>query len=354
MTSGRTVIVALVVLAALAPATSLAQSDGSCSFPLQRTDASGETVRVAENPERVVTLNPSAAQTMAEIGAWDRMVGATKHAANLQGFRDIENVSGAGETINNEEVVGLEPDLVLAPNTVQNDTVRALRSANVTIYRFRQAQSIDDVTGKIRVIGQLTGECQGAADTIEWMQQRLAVVDEATAAADRPTAVYVFFGYSAGDGTFINGLIERAGATNGAAASIDGYQQLSEEVLLEVDPDWLILNTDWTDLPDTAGYNRISAVQEDQIVVVNTNHLNRPGPRVVYAVETMAKAFHPDAYAAANATGTPDPETITTASTSTATETATPTTEGADGRGFGIVVALLALLTGSLAAHGQP
>jgi len=354
MTGRLTAAVALVVLAAVVPAAGLAQTDGECSFPLERADATGETVRVAEEPQRVVTLNPSAAQTMWEIGAWEKVVGATKHAANLEGFDGIENVSGAGETINNEEVVGLEPDLVLAPNTVQNDTVRTLRSTNLTIYRFRQAQSIDDIEAKTRLIGRLTGECRGAADTVEWMDERLAVVDEAAAGAEPPTAIYVFFGYTAGNGTFIHTLIERAGATNGAAtAGIQGYQQINEEILLSQDPEWLILNTDWTDVPDSAGYQDTTAVQEDQIVVVNTNHLNRPGPRVVHAVENMAEAFHPEAYSAANATQTPAPET-TAGDTSTPTDTGAPTTEGGDGPGFGPVVALVALLAAALIARRRP
>jgi iron complex transport system substrate-binding protein len=354
MTSRLAVTVALVVVVAVAPATALAQSDGSCSFPVEQTDATGETVRVAEEPESVVTLNPSAAQAMFEIGAWDKMIGATRHAANLEGFEDIENVSGAGETINNEAVVGLEPDLVLAPNTVQNDTVSTLRSANLTIYRFREARSIDDVKAKTRLIGRLTGECEGAQATVEWMDERLAVVDEATADADRPTAIYVFFGYTAGEETFISELIERAGATNGAAAAgIRSYKPINEEVLVSQDPDWLILNTDSPDVPDGAGYNSTTAVREDQIVVVDTNYLNRPGPRVVYAVEEMVKAFHPEAYAEANATETPTAE-LTTPAPSTPTNTDTPTTEGSDGPGFGPVVALVALVAASLLARGNP
>ena len=160
----RPVLLAVVVLAAaFVPAVAGAQTaEGDCSFPVERTDVTGTEVRVTEEPTRVVTLNPSAAQTMWEIGAQEKVTGVTKYASNLDGAAEKTNISGAGQTINNEEVVGLEPDLVLAPNTVSNDTVGTLREAGLTVYRFQEAESIDDIKRKTAIIGELTGECAGA------------------------------------------------------------------------------------------------------------------------------------------------------------------------------------------------
>ena len=349
MRTRTAILVALLVAASLSPTTALAQGDANCSYPVERTDATGALVAVTEESERVVTLNPSAAQTMREIGAWDKMVGATKHASNLEGFDELEwNVSGSGQTISNERVIGAQPDLVLAPNTVQNDTVRALRDAGLTIYRFHEATSIADVQAKTRLIGRFVGECDGAAKTVEWIDERLAVVDEATADAERPSAIYVFFGYTAGEGTFIDGLIERAGADNLAAeVGIQSYKPVSDEILVNNTVDWLILNTDWTTVPNNAAYNSTRAVQEGQIVTVNTNHLNRPAPRVVLAIETMVEAFHPEAYAAANRTATPTSSATLTPEEGqpTPTERATAaTTSGADGPGFGVIMTAVAII----------
>jgi iron complex transport system substrate-binding protein len=134
--------------------------------------------------------------------------------------------------------------------------------------------------------------------------------------------MYVFFGFTSGDGTFIGSLIERAGANNAAAdAGIQGYQQVNEEVLVSANPDWVVFNTDDPGIPEGAGYQSTTAAQENQTVTVNTNHLNRPAPRVVYAVGTMADAFHGDAYEGAQA----------------------PEDTSASGPGFGVASALAAL-----------
>jgi iron complex transport system substrate-binding protein len=345
------ILLALVVAAALVPAGASAQADSDCEFPVEVTDATGTEVEVVEEPQRVVTLNPSAAQTMWEIGAWDKVVGATKHAANLEGFADVENISATGETISSEIVVGLDPDLAIAPNVVEPDTVEALREAGVTVYHFREATSISDVKDKTRLVGRLVGACEGAADTVAWMDERLAVVDEATAGPERPSAMYVFFGYTAGQDTFIDEMIRRSGADNLAAdVGIQGYKPVNEEILVNNTVDWLILNTDWTEVPRSAAYNSTRAVQQNRIVVVNTDYLNRPGPRVVYAIETMVEAFHPEAYDAANRTQTPG--ATDTPDEATPTPQAPATTRGGEGPGFGVVLAAVALML--LGLHRRP
>lgn len=361
--------VALLLLAATTPATAAAQDGASnCQFPVERTDATGTTVTVESEPQRVVTLNPSAAQTLWEMGTRDKVVGVTKHAMNLDGAQAKRNVSGAGETINNEEVVALEPDLVLAPNTVSNDTVSKLRGTGLTIYRFHEAKSIRDIYAKTRLIGELTGECAAAEETVSRMQSRLAVVDEATDGRDRPDAIYEFYGYTAGNETFIHEIVERAGANNVAAdAGITGYQQISAEVLVQQDPEWVVLNSDDDQVPDTEAFNGTTAVENDQVVVVDKNHLNRPAPRVVLAVTKLTKAFHPEAYAAANESATRTgtdaaSESATGSATESATDSATeasadgeatetPTATGGSGPGFTAIGALLALVCAGVVAR---
>jgi iron complex transport system substrate-binding protein len=360
----------LLVLAATAPATAArapaapaadaAAQESDCTFPVELTDQSGTTVTVEESPSRVVTLNPSAAQTMWELGAQDRVVGVTKFAMNLEGAEEKTNISSGGETINNEVVVGLEPDLVLAPNTVDNETVRSLRDAGLTVYHFDEAKSIAGIQEKTRIIGALTGECAAAEDTVDWMDAELATVDAAVEGQDRPGMIYTFFGWTAGNGTFIGTLVERAGASNVAAeAGIEGYEELNEDVLVDQDPDWILLNSDDDQVPKTAAYNGTTAVQKDQILVVNYNQLNRPAPRVIYPLVAMTKAMHPEAYAQANQT-----ESDTATGTETASPTATtapptgsPDTEtedgsgtGASGPGFTAIGALVALVCLSLVA----
>lgn len=341
------VVISMAMPAAIAGATATEH----CSFPHTTTDASGTEITINEEPTRVVTLSPSAAQTMWEIGARDKVVGMTRFASYLNGSDDRTLISGEEQAIVIERVVNLTPDLVLAPNTVQNDTVDKLREAGLTVYHFPPVTSVPGVYEATSTIGRLTGTCDGAESTVSWMQERIGVVEDAVAGQDRPDVLYLFFGFTAGNQTFIHEILTTAGGTNVAAeVGINSYQQISEEVVVEQDPDWIVLNSDDPAIPNSNAYNNTTAVQQDQVVVVQIEHINQPAPRIVHAITKLAKQFHPDAYATANTTPTPTP-TVTdepTASPTQPTVTDQPATESPGQPGFGVLMTVAIL--GSLIA----
>lgn len=310
-----TVVLVLSVVAAPVGAVSAAETTESngdaaaeCSFPVTVTDATGTEVTLSEEPTRVVTVNPSAAQIMWEIGAREKVVGLSKYATNLDGADSRINVSTSENIVNVEKAVGAEPDLVLAPNATGTETVEQLREVGLTVYHFREAETMDDIQSDVETVGRLVGACEGAAETVAEMERDLDVVRETVDGQERPDVLYSFYGYTAGAGTFIDTIIETAGGNNVAAdANITGYKQVNEEFVVDADPDWIIRNSDTPEVPRTDAYNSTTAVEKDQIVVVQIEHLNRPAPRVVNAVTKLAETFHPEAYAAAEATDTPTP-----------------------------------------------
>jgi iron complex transport system substrate-binding protein len=323
-----------------------------CEFPVKKTDATGTEVTVEAEPESVVTLNPSAAQTMWELGAKDTVVGVTKHASYLEGADEKANVSGSGfTTVVVEKVVDLEPDLVLVPNATNNlvpGKIQQLRDAGLTVYVFDMARSLDDISEKTLVTGELVGACDGAEATVDQMESEVATVEEAVEGEERPEVLFVLGpgGFTAGSGTFIDTAIQAAGATNIATQEdISGYQQISEEVVADRDPDWVVKPTG-VSLPPSDVYNQSTAVREGRVLEVNQNYISQPAPQIVQAIVTMAKAFHPEAYAAANATSTPT-EMGEETEMDTDEPTPTPTPVGTNGPGFGLVAALVALAGGA-------
>ena len=369
---GRTVTAVIAVLMLLAAgvtpvagATGVASDAGatqaSCSFPATYTDATGTEVTIDEKPERVTTLAPSAAQTMWELGAEEQVVGLTQHALYLEGADSRTNVSAAGQGVSVEKVVGTEPDLVLAPNVISNETVEQLRDAGLTVYKFDFATSIDDIYAKTERTGELTGNCEGANETVSWMQDDIETVHEAVENSDRSSVfISIGGGWTAGSGTFISQMVELAGGSNVAAESnVTGYGQISQEVIVEQDPEWIVQIGQYGDVPETDAYNNTHAVQNDQVITVSNENISQPAPRVVNAIVQMAQAFHPEAYTEANATKTEQTDTTEAMSdteTTTDLTTETTTTEaGSDASegipGFGVPAAVAALAGAVLLAR---
>ena len=282
--------------------TDAAQDD--CSFPVTLDDAKGNEVTLEERPDSVVALQPSAAQTMWAIGAEGQVTGLpisryTDYLDGREGKTDVSQDDGV--SVSAETVVSLEADLLLAPNSTPDATIAQLRDVGMTVYEFREAESVEDIYAKTNRTGRLTGNCEGAADAVTEMRTEIQVVQEAVSGED-PESVYYQMGggYTAGADTFINHVIELGGGENIAlAADITGYAEISGEVVAEQNPEWVLVN-EGMGLQETEALSNTTALREDQIIEVNANYLNQPGPRVVIPISQIAQAIHPDAYAEAN------------------------------------------------------
>ena len=410
--------------AATGPAADLA-AQANCSFPTTATDATGTEVTVEGEPEEVVALGASTAQTLWEIGAKDKVVGmpVDSTTASLEGAENRTGIFQAdGFTVATEQVIGLDADLVLAANVIPNETVTALREAGLTVFKFDPANTLPGVYEKTDLMGQFVGACAGADRVVDAMQTRVETVRTAVSNETQPSALYLLSGgFVAGNGTFIGDLLRTAGAENLAAnANISSYQEISEEVIAERDPEWIVVSNR-SFVPEGEPWASTTAVEEEQVVVVSANNISQAAPRVVLPLTDLARAFHPDAMAAATLTNTtigganatptepttatetgtdengttpatttaavattvesttsesPDattteavPETMTNessdeataettetsgADTDTATSAATgTTTSSGSGPGFGAVIAVVAVLAGTLLAAGR-
>jgi iron complex transport system substrate-binding protein len=310
-----------------------AQSESTdCSYPLTVTDATGTEVTVEAPPERVVTLAPSAAQTTHEIGAWEKVVGISDRGTYLEDSDDKAIISGSEGFVSTENVVAQEPDLVLAPDIISDEKVAQLREAGLTVYNFEAATSLDDVAAKTRLTGQLVDACEGANERADTFEETVESVETAVEGEESPKVLYLLGGeFTAGDGTFINTVIESAGGTNVAAqANITGYKQISREVVANQSPEYVIVSNEAPEIvPKVPAYNGTPAVQNDQILTVNANYLNQPAPRTEQVLKDFASEWHPDAYDSAAESWSENTTAVTTAT---------------EAPGFGPIVALVAIL----------
>jgi len=330
-------------------------------YPITVTDATGTEVRLEERPERVTTTNPSAAQVMWELEAQDQVVGLTEFAHYLDGADTPESVSATEQGVSIERVVGTNPDLVLAPNATSTETVEALREAGLTVYHFSAATDFDDVADKTLTIGQLTGNEAAAVETNRWVAANVEVIERSTADAESPRLLYPLLGgFAVGDETFIHEIIVTSGADNVAAEEFSGYEVLSDETVLELDPDVLLV-TDQTEgqIMNSEPYSLTAAGQANQSVMLEVNYINQAAPRsVVYSTRNLTAQLHPDRYNESDFVSRQaiaDGEyTLEDDDESSETEPASSDDEGetdVSAPGFGVVVTVVAVIGGGLIAR---
>lgn len=308
------------------------QASETCSFPVSATDATGTNVTVDAEPESVVAIGASTAQVMWAIGAQDKVVGMPQGSTTsyLNGSQNRTAVYQAdGYTVATEQIVGTDPDLVIAANIIPNETVETLRGAGLTVYKSSEAGSIGDVYEDVNTTGRLVGSCSEAAETVNETQETVSAVEQAVGDEETPRVLYPQSGgFAVGNNTFINDVVTTAGGDNIAAdAGIEGYQQISNETIAERNPQWIITSMPST-IPSGEPYASTAAVQRNQTIVVNSNYISQPGPRLVAPLVTIASALHPEAMQDANLTTnlTTSTNTQTTGASTSAGGTAATST----------------------------
>ncbi|ELZ26683.1 Fe3+-hydroxamate ABC transporter substrate-binding protein [Halogeometricum pallidum JCM 14848] len=373
-------LVTLLLVAAAAPISGAAAAGASaveqqstttqaeaCSFPYSATDATGTEVTLESDPERVVTLNPSAAQTMWEIGARDEVVGVSQYAAYLDGASEKANVSGANGA-NVEKVLAANPDLVLVPSSsygASKERVDQLRAQGVPVFVFGEGTSLAYVANKTEQIGRLTGNCEAGRATADDIRESVSQMREVLAGAEKPVGLNYFYGYTSGSETFIGDVMTTAGLRNGAAeANITGFAQINDETVVEMNPEYVVAPEE-SPVPANEAWNSTTAIRENNVIRVDTNYLQQPAPRSVDAAETIMQAVHPEAYEEYRAmqaeNGTATGESTTAAETTTTVvvddtppetgaETGTGTETDADSPGFGVLAGLVALVGAAMLA----
>jgi len=257
---------------------------------------------VLEQPaQRIISLVPANTEMVYALGIGDRMVGVSDFCNYPPEAEEVTAVGGF-DVPNIELIASLEPDLVMAAS-LHKETVESLETAGVPVLAL-DPQSIEEIYANIRLIAQATGQEEAGEMVVEDMEQRLDQVEQALSGLEeeeRPTVFYEVWypGIStAGEDTFIDEMITLAGGKN-LAWGISRWTDIQEEEVLARNPDIIVHgypDGPPEDFAQREGWNVITAIQEDKIHFINPDITSRTGPRVVDAVEEMARAFHPDLF----------------------------------------------------------
>lgn len=272
------------------------------AFPVTITDDDKRTVTIAAEPKRIVSLVPSMTEVLFALGLGDRVVGNTTFCDYPEEAKSKEKV-GEFAKIDLEKVVGLSPDLVLATSLHYQTVAPALRERGVTVAVF-EATSVEGVLAQILTIGRLTGRTKEAEALVQSMRARLDAVAAKVVQAPKPRVYWELDAllYSVGKGSIIDDMITRAGGDNIGRSLAGEWPQFNMEALVAADPEVIFLaDHDFGEtaakVASRAGWSGITAVKQGRIVEIDDiNLVSRPGPRIVEAVEYIAKALHPDRF----------------------------------------------------------
>lgn len=295
--------------AAAAPAaTALPAGAPAGNSAVTITDMAGREITLAEPATRVVALTAADCEILYALGAGDLLVGRGEYCDYPAAVLEVPSVQSGYET-NLEQILALEPQVLLMAMMAQpEEHVAALEAAGVRVV-VSDAQDIPGVYTAIEMIGALLGRETEAAGMIDSMKAAFSELAEG-AGGDGEKTVYfevspLEYGlWTAGADTFMNEIAELLGLRN-AFADVSGWAEISEEQVLERNPDYIVTismyfgegPTPVEEILGRAGWQNVTAVKNGAILHLGNNELSRPSCRLVDG----ARALYQFVYGAANA-----------------------------------------------------
>lgn len=273
-------------------------------YPMTVTDMAGREVTLAAEPQRIVSLAPSNTEILYALGLGARVVGVTEFCNYPPAAAQKPKIGGFSD-VNTEKVVEAQPDLILVASIHIPEVLPALEELGFTVLVL-DARDLPGVLEGIRLVGKVAAQEEAAESLTAQMQQRADAVAQAVAGRERPRVYWELDStlWTAGPGSFVQDLIERAGGQNIAADAERAWVQLNAETIIAADPEVIFLAShpygeSAESVAARAGWDKISAVVNGRIVELTEEQVDivsRPGPRVIDALELIARALHPDAF----------------------------------------------------------
>ncbi len=276
--------------------TKISETTKKIELSREITDDLGRTVQIPENVTRAVSLAPNLTEIVFAVGAGERLVGATSFDNYPEEAKKIARI---GDTINPniENIIALKPQVVLVSTASQIETfTKKLEDQGITVF-VTNPNSLEEIYKSIVNIGEIFGKKENALELAENLERRVELVERETAVLEKPK-VFVQISreplYTIGKDSFLTDLIELAGGISATETVATAYPRISKETALALQPDVIILSDSSDNPAPNDVFENSPAVRNGRVYKINADILSRPAPRIVDALEQIAKKLHPE------------------------------------------------------------
>ena len=297
--------------ASLARATG-AQDDAAANRPAMHafTDETGRRVNVPAQVNRIVSLAPNLTEIVFALKQENHLAGDTDYCDYPPEAARKPHVGGPVNP-NLEEIVKLRPDLILATSINRRETVAALDRLGLPVY-ITDPHSVDEMIASIERLGGVLGADKNAAALAGELRSRLADLGRRLAGAQPARAFFVVWTdplISIGRGTFLEDALRHAGARSVVETSTE-WPRVNLEEMLRLQPEFLVFVGEHTGqareeidaLRSRPGWRDLDALRQGKVAIIN-EAIIRPVPRIVDAIEQLARSLHPQLFAARAGSG---------------------------------------------------
>jgi len=250
-------------------------------------------------PTSIISLSPTATEMLYAIGAGSQVVAVDEYS-NFPAEAVALGTKLSGFEPNIEAISGYSPDLVIISYD-PGSLVEQLGTLNIPVFVAGAAMSLENVYEQIEQLGVLTGHSQAAIEVSKTLQTGIEDAVASVKFSDPPLSYYYELDntyYSVTSNTFVGQIFNLFGMRNIAdnVEAGNDYPQLSAEVIVSSDPDFIFLADtkccaqDATTVAARDGWGGLKAVTANRVVELDDDISSRWGPRVLDLITSIRDA----------------------------------------------------------------
>lgn len=279
-------------------------------------------------PERIVSLSPSNTEILFAVGSGPKVVGVTDYCnypPEIDARIKTNKIVRVGGYWNPsvKSIRKLKPDLVLVStaqctvktNKCKTDCSRKCELTTKVANRLKSqglnvltlsSHSIEDVLDTITLVGKATGNTTKARDLVENLRRKIEkIVAHSKNSSNRPKVYFEVWNnpyISVNSKTWIGNIITLAGGTNVFGDALSEWPIIQSEDIIQKNPDIMVFPIipdvprfwgDFEAVKKRLGWKNITAIINSNLYEVQRDHISRPGPRLIKALEVLAEVINP-------------------------------------------------------------
>ena len=260
------------------------------TFPVTVMSADGREVVFEEPPERIVAFDSAVVEILFAIGAGERI--AATHAFRIVSAGDGRHTKSRRRVQHGHRGRGRSgagPGVRVLPTFVEDLDRAGLK----VLYIPTLSQDFRKVADNVRLWGQIVGSPNEAERVARDFEDRVEAIEDVMEPFGQGLSVFQDVGgfWTPGRGTLVQEVFDLLKLEN-IAFDIEGYAQISPEVIVDKDPDVIIAGSVEA-IKGEAALSNVRAVRNGAIYVPPTDALSIAGPRFVEGIEDLARWVYP-------------------------------------------------------------
>ena len=257
----------------------------AADFPAVIIDGLDREILMEKAPQRLISLAPSITENLYALGLGDKVVGVSDYS-NYPPEAQEKPIIGDALNLNYEQILMLEPDLIIGDAQVVRTFISKLDELGLPVLAINPT-NLPELMDALLLLGEATGAQEKALEVVAEMKDKIRYVQGTLGDLSEDERPLVFVEIwneplmTCGPGSFMQELIELAGGRNLAADAPGAWVEYSSELVVEKDPDVILLTWPYEDeVMARSAWQTVKAVKQGRVVTVDSEPFVRTTPRL--------------------------------------------------------------------------